>query len=127
MKLKSPYLIKPRAEVKLSRLPTAETGDFKNPEAATSVLVKHRDKLTQLQDLFYASQQKALLIVLQGMDTAGKDGTISHIFSGINPQGCAVTCLQGPHAPRNTPRLSLARPPGRSASRHDRNLQPLSL
>ncbi len=96
MKLKSPYLIKPHAKVKLSRMATVETGDFKTPEVAAPVLAKHREQLTRLQDVFYASQQRALLIVLQGMDTAGKDGTIRHIFSGINPQGCDVAAFKVP-------------------------------
>ena len=96
MKLKSPYLIKPHAAVKLSRLSTDETGGFDTDTAAAAVLTKHRDQLASLQQLFYASQKKALLIVLQGMDTAGKDGTISHIFSGINPQGCDVAAFKVP-------------------------------
>ena len=96
MKLKSPYLIKPHATIKLSRLSTAETGGFDTDTAAAAVLTKHREQLASLQELFYASQTKALLIVLQGMDTAGKDGTISHIFSGINPQGCNVAAFKVP-------------------------------
>jgi len=96
MKLKSPYLIKPHTTVRLSRLPTADTGSFKNDEAAEAVLDKHREQLAQLQEVLYASQGKALLIVLQGMDTAGKDGTIRHIFSGVNPQGCNVTSFKVP-------------------------------
>jgi PPK2 family polyphosphate:nucleotide phosphotransferase len=77
-------------------MPTADTGDFKTHQAASAVLAKHRDQLDNLQEVFYASQQKALLIVLQGMDTAGKDGTIRHIFSGVNPQGCNVTSFKVP-------------------------------
>jgi PPK2 family polyphosphate:nucleotide phosphotransferase len=96
MKLKSPYLIKPHAAVKLSRLSTAQTGGFDSHTAAEAVLVAHREQLAKLQDVFYASQRKALLIVLQGMDTAGKDGTISHIFSGVNPQGCDVAAFKVP-------------------------------
>jgi len=96
MKLKSPYLIKPHAAVKLSRLSTEETGGFETDTAAAAVLTKHREQLANLQEVFYASQKKALLIVLQGMDTAGKDGTIRHIFSGINPQGCDVAPFKVP-------------------------------
>jgi PPK2 family polyphosphate:nucleotide phosphotransferase len=96
MKLKSPYLIKPHATVRISRLPTEGTGDFKTEESAAAVLVKHRVQLNKLQEVFYAGQQNAMLIVLQGMDTAGKDGTIRHIFSGINPQGCDVTAFKVP-------------------------------
>ena len=80
MKFKSPYLIKPHARVKLSKLATGATGGFKSEESAAPVLVKHRTALDELQNVFYASQKKSILIVLQGMDTAGKDGTISHIL-----------------------------------------------
>ena len=96
MKFKSPYLIKPHTRVKLSKLATGDTGGFKSEESAAPVLVKHRTALDDLQDVLYASQKKSILIVLQGMDTAGKDGTIRHIFSGINPQGCDVTSFKVP-------------------------------
>jgi PPK2 family polyphosphate:nucleotide phosphotransferase len=96
MKIKSPYLIKPHAKVRLAKKSTSDTGGYKSEEAAATTLVKHRKQLADLQDVFYASQTKALLIVLQGMDTAGKDGTISHIFSGINPQGCDVASFKVP-------------------------------
>jgi len=96
MKLKSPFLIKPHSKVKLAHISTSSHDGFADKGAAEPVLAKHRDKLSELQDVFYASQKKALLIVLQGMDTAGKDGTISHIFSGINPQGCDVASFKVP-------------------------------
>jgi PPK2 family polyphosphate:nucleotide phosphotransferase len=96
MKLKSPYLVKPDAKVKLSRIATDNTGSFKHEDAAKAALEDHCQKLSALQEVFYASQQKALLIVLQGMDTAGKDGAISHIFSGINPQGCNISFFKEP-------------------------------
>jgi len=96
MKLKSPYLVKPHARIRLSRLATDETGPFKHEDAAKDVLDRHRKDLSELQEILYASKQKAVLIVLQGMDTAGKDGAISHIFSGINPQGCDVASFRQP-------------------------------
>jgi PPK2 family polyphosphate:nucleotide phosphotransferase len=96
MKIKSPYLVKPHSQVRLAKKSTSGTGDYRSEEAAAAVLVKHRTQLADLQDIFYASQSKALLIVLQGMDTAGKDGTISHIFSGVNPQGCDVAAFKVP-------------------------------
>lgn len=96
MKLKSPYLVKQNAKVKLARCSTAENGGFKDPDDADAVLAELRKQLASLQEVFYASQQKALLIVLQGMDTAGKDGAISHIFSGVNPQGCDVSQFKQP-------------------------------
>ena len=48
--------------------------------------------------MFYAEKKRALLIVLQGMDTAGKDGTIRHVMSGINPEGCSVTSFKVPNS-----------------------------
>src|SRR5271170_1406161 len=96
MKIKSPHLIKPHTKVRLSKISSSETGDFKSEESAKTFLLAHRGQLADLQDVFYASQSKALLVVLQGMDTAGKDGTISHIFSGVNPQGCDVAQFKVP-------------------------------
>jgi PPK2 family polyphosphate:nucleotide phosphotransferase len=96
MKIKSPYLVKPHTKVRLGKISSSDTGDYKSEETAKPVLARHRALLADLQDVFYASQTKALLIVLQGMDTAGKDGTISHIFSGINPQGCDVASFKVP-------------------------------
>jgi PPK2 family polyphosphate:nucleotide phosphotransferase len=95
MKLKSPWLVKPSAKVKLASWPPSQR-DPLTPEAAAAVLVSHREQLARLQEVLYAGQQHAVLIVLQGMDTAGKDGTISHLFSGINPQGCDVSSFKTP-------------------------------
>ncbi len=96
MKLKSPFLVKPDTKVKLSAFKTDSTGEFEDSEAAGPVLEKHLEQLATLQELFFADQSKALLIVLQGMDTAGKDGTIRHIFTGVNPQGCDVAAFKVP-------------------------------
>jgi PPK2 family polyphosphate:nucleotide phosphotransferase len=98
MKLKSRYLVKPHTKVRLSRLSTSDHPGFEDKEATEPVLASHRDKLDKLQEVLYASQKKALLIVLQGMDTAGKDGAIRHIFSGLNPQGCQVAAFKVPTA-----------------------------
>jgi PPK2 family polyphosphate:nucleotide phosphotransferase len=96
MKFKSPYIIPPHSKVRLSRISTSDHDGFPDKEAADVIAAKHSEQLVALQEVFYASQSKALLIVLQGMDTAGKDGTIRHIFSGINPQGCEVSSFKVP-------------------------------
>jgi len=96
MKLKSPFLIKPHSKVKLSSYPTAAHPGYRDETSANAVLVSHRQQLNDLQEVLYASGSEAVLIVLQGMDTAGKDGTIRHIFSGINPQGCDVASFKVP-------------------------------
>lgn len=95
MKTKSPWLVKPHDRVNLLKRETSADGGL-SPEQSVPLLDKHRARLGQLQEVLYAGQQRAILIVLQGMDTAGKDGTISHIFSGINPQGCTVTSFKVP-------------------------------
>lgn len=56
----------------------------------------HVEKLAGLHDLLYAEQKRALLVVLQGMDAAGKDGTIRRVMTGVNPQGCTVTPFKQP-------------------------------
>jgi PPK2 family polyphosphate:nucleotide phosphotransferase len=94
--MKSPYLIKPHTKVKLSQHATADHTGFRDKDAAELAVKKHREQLADLQDVLYAAQSPAVLIVLQGMDTAGKDGTIRHIFSGINPQGCNVSSFKVP-------------------------------
>ncbi len=95
MKIKSPWLIKPHTKVSLKKLETEADGGL-TPETAAAVLAGHRERLAALQELLYAGQKRSVLIVLQGMDTAGKDGTIAHIFSGVNPQGCDVASFKTP-------------------------------
>jgi PPK2 family polyphosphate:nucleotide phosphotransferase len=92
----SPYLVKPHQKVKLSHFPTADTGRYRNKEEAAPDLERHRQQLDELQELLTADCSHAVLIVLQGMDTAGKDGTIRHIFTGVNPQACNVTPFKVP-------------------------------
>ena len=67
-------------------------------EEALVVIESNRQKLIDLQELFWANNTYSMLIILQGMDAAGKDGTISHVMSGVNPQGCQVTSFKTPSA-----------------------------
>jgi PPK2 family polyphosphate:nucleotide phosphotransferase len=96
MKIKSSYLIKPDHKVRLDRIPTTPDGATEDKNVAQEELDRHRARMAAVQEVLYAEQKHAILIVLQGMDTAGKDGTISHIFSGINPQGCDVASFKVP-------------------------------
>ena len=96
MKLKSPFLVKPHSKVRLADFSTDAHPGCRNEKAADPIVDKHQKQLEALQEVLYASQAKAILIVLQGMDTAGKDGTIRHIFSGVNPQGCDVASFKVP-------------------------------
>jgi PPK2 family polyphosphate:nucleotide phosphotransferase len=63
---------------------------------ASKASVARIQKLAALHDLLYAEHERSLLIILQGMDAAGKDGTIKHVMSGVNPQGCSVTSFKQP-------------------------------
>ena len=90
------YRVDSAADADLSAYDPDETGGFRDKEDANAELISHRDKLVRLQDVLYAEGKHALLVVLQAMDGGGKDGTIKHIFSGVNPQGCAVSAFKVP-------------------------------
>jgi PPK2 family polyphosphate:nucleotide phosphotransferase len=80
---------------KIENISTKAPDGIKKQEANKD-LTKLRRQLFSLQNLFYAEGKHALLIILQGMDTSGKDGTIRHVFSCINPQGCRVKSFKTP-------------------------------
>ncbi len=65
-------------------------------DSAQQTLVHLSDELSKMQELLAAAQHHSLLVVLQGMDTSGKDGTIRHVFSSVNPQGCEVHSFKAP-------------------------------
>jgi PPK2 family polyphosphate:nucleotide phosphotransferase len=65
-------------------------------DQASDILETSRQKLVDMQELFWANGNYSMLIILQGMDAAGKDGTIAHVMSGVNPQGCQVTSFKTP-------------------------------
>lgn len=90
------YLVPPHTKVRLSDYDPNATGKFESKEEADVLLLKHQEKLFELQELLYAEGSRALLVILQGMDGAGKDSTIRHIFTGVNPQGCQVTSFKEP-------------------------------
>src|SRR3989442_816115 len=88
-------IVKPGERVHLGkRDPDKTLGLKKN----LSRLQKNVDKLRELQHLLYADNRHSLLIVLQALDAGGKDGTIRHVMSGVNPQGCQVTSFKQPTA-----------------------------
>ena len=117
----------PGKKVKLSKWDPEDTLGWDKGHKAKASAEKETEKLDKLQYLLYAEHKRALLIVLQGMDAAGKDGTIRHVMAGVNPQGCLVTSFKKPSIEEAAARLSMAHPQGRSAARRHWNLQPLSL
>lgn len=89
-------MVRPGTEVKLSKLDPAETFGYADDKKTQAKQAKILTRLDDLQYLFYAVKERALLVVLQGMDTGGKDGTIRHVMSGMSPQGCRVTSFKSP-------------------------------
>ena len=73
-------------------------GEKKLKKRAKKILNDNLDELSAAQELLYASNKYSLLLIFQAMDAAGKDGTISHVMSGVNPQGCQVFSFKKPSA-----------------------------
>jgi len=93
------YLVKPETKVKLSKIDPSDTGDFKGgKEAALAEFEKLNGKLEALQELLFAEHKQKVLVILQAMDAGGKDGTISHVFEGVNPAGVRVASFKAPTA-----------------------------
>ena len=87
-------MVRPGTNVKLKDFDPGDTLGYQDDKKTQAKLAKHLQRLDDLQYLFYAVKQRALLIVLQGIDTGGKDGTIRHVMSGMSPQGCQRDLLQ---------------------------------
>jgi PPK2 family polyphosphate:nucleotide phosphotransferase len=89
-------LIKPGITVSLKEFDPNDSGRYSSQEQTEDVLRKQLDELSRLQNLLYAESRRALLIVLQGMDTSGKDGTIRHVMAGLSPLGVQVKAFKAP-------------------------------
>ena len=88
-------IVRPGSRCKLSSIDPAGTHGV-SKKAADARLKKNLERLSVLQYLLYAEAGRALLVVLQGIDAGGKDGTIRHVMSGLNPQGVEVTSFKVP-------------------------------
>ena len=76
----------------------ADTWKFRGKDGVAALLARGLERLAALQEKLYAQDQRAVLLIFQAMDAAGKDGTIKHVMSGVNPQGCQVTSFKAPSA-----------------------------
>jgi polyphosphate kinase 2 (PPK2 family) len=83
---------------RLSEHDPDDTGYVNDKETGRAIQQKNTKRLADLHDLLYAERKHAVLILLQGMDASGKDGTIKHVMSGVNPTGCTVTSFKVPTA-----------------------------
>jgi len=85
-------------KVNLKKWPTIIEPFFKSKKRYQKLLEEHVEKLSSLQQLHYASNRYALLLIFQALDAAGKDGSIRHVMSGVNPEGCDVYSFKQPSA-----------------------------
>jgi PPK2 family polyphosphate:nucleotide phosphotransferase len=92
------YRVEPGERVSLATVDPGETEHYEKKKDVARELEKQRRRIQDLQERLYAENQQGLLIVLQALDTGGKDGTIKHVFSGVNPQGCRVSSFKIPSA-----------------------------
>jgi PPK2 family polyphosphate:nucleotide phosphotransferase len=98
-KLIKRYRVDDPEHFKLAAFDPADTGGLDlDKDNAKAMLVQDVERLAKLQERLYAHDRWALLVVLQAMDAAGKDGVIKHVMSGVNPQGCEVHPFKAPNA-----------------------------
>jgi PPK2 family polyphosphate:nucleotide phosphotransferase len=92
----SRFRVQPGSKVNLTKWPTIVDPIYATKREYKTLLQGHVDELSSLQRLHYASNSRALLLIFQAMDAAGKDGAIAHVMSGVNPQGCKVYSFKHP-------------------------------
>jgi PPK2 family polyphosphate:nucleotide phosphotransferase len=93
------WAVKPGSKVDVSTIDPGDTGAIKGGRsAAVAALESDREALIEWQTRLWAESRRSLLLILQGTDASGKDGTVAHVFSGVNPQGTRVTSFKAPTA-----------------------------
>jgi len=90
------FAVAPGDKVRLAKIDASFTGKHENHDKAVREIQQHVERMSQLQYLLYADGDKSLLVILQALDAAGKDGVIRHVFSGMNPQGTFVFGFKQP-------------------------------
>ncbi|HMN23186.1 MAG: polyphosphate kinase 2 family protein [Ignavibacteriaceae bacterium] len=92
----SNYIAKPNSKISLSKYSTKDTSTIKSKDDGKELLEKNIEKMIELQNKLYASDKHSILLIFQAMDAAGKDSTIKHVMSGLNPQGTQVYSFKQP-------------------------------
>jgi PPK2 family polyphosphate:nucleotide phosphotransferase len=90
------FIVEPGSKVRLANIDPSYTGKHTSHEEVVPAIRKHVERMDKLQYLLYADGNQSLLVVLQALDAAGKDGVVRHLFSGMNPQGTSVFCFKQP-------------------------------
>ncbi len=96
MDFRKKLIVEPGSKVRLKKIDPDYHGKLRDEGEAKAELARNVARLTELQQLLYAEGKHALLIVLQGIDAAGKDGTCWHVMTAMNPQGTSVTSFKEP-------------------------------
>lgn len=91
------FRVKEGDSVKLSKISTKAGADLPKKADGIESLMDDNAALQEAQNRLFASSQRSLLIILQGMDASGKDGTVRHVISGVNPQGCRIYSFRAPN------------------------------
>jgi PPK2 family polyphosphate:nucleotide phosphotransferase len=92
------FLVRAGKNVNLDKWPTRMKPVYQSREEYQTLLLEHVQKLSEQQNMLYADDRHALLVIFQAMDAAGKDSVIKHVMSGVNPQGCQVFSFKHPSA-----------------------------
>lgn len=92
------FRVPTKKKIRLRDYDPDDTGGFRKKEEAARKLEGGIEKLADLQEVLYAQNMYGLLIIIQAMDAAGKDGVVKHVMSGVNPQGCQVYSFKSPSA-----------------------------
>jgi len=95
-RLAEPFCVNKGEKFRLKDWDPADTTGVKSKQHAQNILDAREGVLSRLQEKLYAQDRWAVLVVLQGLDAAGKDGVIKHVMSGVNPQGCSVFSFKSP-------------------------------
>ncbi len=96
MKMDKRFRVPPHTKVRLDDFDPDDTAGFDKGDKAGERLEKNIARMAELEYRLYAESRRALLIILQGMDAAGKDGTVRHVMTGLNPQTCRATSFKVP-------------------------------
>ena len=92
------FRVKEDDRLELSKRSTSAGNELETKERGVAELTSDNASLQRLQELLYADGTRSLLVILQGMDASGKDGTVAHVMGGVNPQGCRVNSYKAPTA-----------------------------
>lgn len=96
MNYRKHFMVEPGSKVKLGKIDPGFSGHKLDRKDADVEIEKDRQRLADLQYLMYAEGKHSLLVVLQALDAGGKDGTVNHVLSAMNPQGCSVAAFKQP-------------------------------